>query len=356
MTGLIPVLRAGVSGRNDFDPALLDPAGVRWAVHTGLGPLICHICRNHLSGIADAASQDLLRSADMVAQLAMSDALDALEEMLAASADIAREIILLKGISTCQYLYPMPHLRTMGDIDLLVPARSQQRFETLLLDLGYRQQSSRPAEFYETHHHSMPFFHPAKQLWVEVHTALFSNANVVSDPVFSIPHLDSQTVPITLHGHRTNRLSLEQEMIYIATHWALERKCFAGGVMPFVDMAYLIHKYGHEISWERLLVTLKDSKSAVYLYLMLRYLKLQEIITLPSMVMERLVSKLVYPLGPSETVLHALIDSYSMNGGSYGKGRTFRGRARRAGRLSVSAPAEGGRLSGMRRFRARPRR
>jgi hypothetical protein len=213
MTGLIPALRAGISGRNNFDPAHLDPASIRWAVHTGLGPLICHSNRNHLSGIADAASQDLLRSADMVAQLTMSDALDALEEILTASADIARDINLLKGISTCQYLYPEPHLRTMGDIDLLVPARSQQRLETLLLDLGYRQQSSRPAEFYDTQHHSMPFFRPVKQLWVEVHTALFSNANVAFDPVFSHSHLESQTVPIVLHGYRTNRLSLEQEMI-----------------------------------------------------------------------------------------------------------------------------------------------
>jgi hypothetical protein len=207
MTGLIPVLRAGVSGRNDFDPALLDPASVRWAVHAGLGPLICHISRSHLSGLADAVSQDLLRSADLVAQLTMSDALDALEEILAASADIAREIILLKGISICQYLYPVPHLRTMGDIDLLVPVHSQQRIETLLFDLGYRQQSNRPAGYYETHHHSMPFFHPVRQIWVEVHTTLFSNANAASDPVFSPSHVGSQTVPITFRGNETNRLN-----------------------------------------------------------------------------------------------------------------------------------------------------
>jgi hypothetical protein len=142
---------------------------------------------------------------------------------------------------------------------------------------------------------------------------------VVFDPVFSHSHLDSQTIPITLDGYRTNRLSLEQEMIYIATHWALERKCYAGGVVPFVDMTYLIHKYGHEINWDRLLVALKDSKSSVYLYLMLRYLERQEIIHLPSMVMERLVSKLEYPLGPSEAVLYVLINSYSMSGRPYGK-------------------------------------
>jgi hypothetical protein len=52
---------------------------------------------------------------------------------------------------------------------------------------------------------------------------------------------------------------------------------------------------------------------------MLRYLEQQEIILLPSMVMKRLASKLEYPLGPSEAVLHVLIDCYSMSGRSYGK-------------------------------------
>jgi hypothetical protein len=319
MTGLIPVLRAGVSGRNDLDPALVDPASVRWAVHAGLGPLICHISRNHLSRIADAASQDLLRSTDMVAQLTMSDALDALEEMLAASADIAREIILLKGISTCQYLYPIPHLRTMGDIDLLLPVHRQQRIETLLFDLGYRQQSNRSAGYYETHHHSMPFFHPARQIWVEVHTALFSNANAASDPVFSPSHVWSQTVPITFRGNETNRLNPEQEMIYIATHWALERKCFAGGALPFVDLAFLIRQHGHALDWENVCGRLRGSRAATYLYLMLRFLERHEVVSIPASVMRQLSVVLQYSLGRNETILHGMIERYSMRGTPFGK-------------------------------------
>jgi len=260
----------------------------------------------------------------MVAQLAMSDALDALEEMLAASADIAREIILLKGISTCQYLYPEPHLRTMGDIDLLVPVHSQQRLETLLFDIGYRQQSSQPAEFYKAHHHSMPFFHPRKHTWVEVHTALLSNRCVASDRIFSSSHVDSQIVPMTFRGHRTNRLNYEQEMIYIAAHWALERKCFGGGVIPFVDIMYLIRNHGHEINWDHLLNSLDSSRTAIYLNLMLRYLQNHGIISLPPLLMTQLTSVQKYPLGISESILHRMIDRYSIRG-------------RRSGRLATEA-------------------
>jgi len=62
VTGLIPTLRAVFSDRDNFDPALVGPDTVRWAVHTGLGPLLCHISRNALSGNADAESQDLLKA------------------------------------------------------------------------------------------------------------------------------------------------------------------------------------------------------------------------------------------------------------------------------------------------------
>lgn len=319
MIGLIPILRAEGSDRKDLDLNLLDPATIRWGVHAGLGPLICHIYSGQCGQILDATSRDILRSADLAAKLATADMLDGLEEILAASADMASEIILLKGISTCQYLYPEPHLRTMGDIDLLIPTLSQQRLEILLLDLGYRQQSTRPAEFYKTHHHSMPFFHPRKHQWVEVHTALLSNRNVASDRIFSSMHVESQVVPLLFHGYKTNRLSFEQELAYTAAHWAFERKCFAGGVIPLVDMMYLIQKHGDEIDWDHLLVSLCGSQTVVYLNLMLRFLQKYGIVYLPNKLMARLASAQKYPLGVNEAILHGLIDNYSMRGKSPGQ-------------------------------------
>lgn len=314
MIGLIPILRAQGSGRKNFDLNLLDPATIRWAIHAGLGPLINHVHRDRCSRISDSASRDALRSADLAAKLVMADMLEALEEILAASADMASEIILLKGISTCQYLYPEPHLRTMGDIDLLIPKHSQQKLETLLLDLGYRQQSSRPAEFYETHHHGMPFFHSTKHQWIEIHTALLSNQNVASDRVFSSKHVESQVVPLLFHGYKTNRLSYEQEMVYIAVHWAFERKCFVGGVIPLVDMMYLFQKHGDEIDWDHLMPLLNGSQTAVYLNLMLRFLQKFNIVHLPNKLMARIASTQKNPLGVSETILHDLIENYSMRG------------------------------------------
>lgn len=318
MTGLIPILRAAISS-DHLDPAVLDKDTVLWAVRAGLGPLTFHLVGNRISEITEKASQGALRSADLVARLTISDTLDALEELLAVSADIAREIILLKGISACQFLYPEPHLRTMGDIDLLIPVHSRQRLETLLYDLGYRQQSNHPAAYYEAHHHSMPFFHPLRHIWVEVHTALFSGAPAASYPVFSPSHIGSRAVPITFRGHATNRLGSEQELIYLATHWALERKCFVGGAIPFFDLALIIRQQGSALDWKDVCARLRDSRTATYLYLMLRFLDKHGTVSIPPVVMQQLCGAQQHPLGNSEAILHGMIERYSMCGRSFGR-------------------------------------
>lgn len=314
MLGLFPILRLEGPYSENSDVTLLDPASIYWAIRAGLGPWTYHVYKDRLTEIPDIVARDALRSADLTAKLLIADSFAALEEILAAADDMASEIILLKGISTCQYLYPEPHLRTMGDIDLLIPTRFQKRLETLLFDLGYRQQSIQPAEFYKTHHHSMPFFHPLKHQWVEVHTALLSNRNVVSDHVFSSAHVESQLIPMQFQGYKANRLSYEQEMVYIAAHWGFERKCFVGGVIPILDMMNMIQKYGNEINWDGLLPLLKNSQTAIYLNLMLRFLQKTSLIYLPEELMTRIASTQKYPLIINEAILHNLIKNYSLRG------------------------------------------
>lgn len=319
MTGLLPLLRAAALGQEDFDPTLLDESTIAWAITAGLGPLMWHLGQKRLATTKNGSLHDSLRSTDLVAKLTVAETLDALEEILSAAPEISQEITLLKGVSICQRHYPTPHLRTMGDIDLLVPQTKQAPLESLLSELGYRQQSNQPAEFYRTHHHSMPFFHPSRHIWVEVHTALLSNRNVAVDPVFSSTHIVSQIVPTTFRGYKTNRLSDEMDMVYLAAHWALERRCFAGGAMPCVDMMYLITTRGQELNWEQLLISLEGCTAATYIFLMLGFLDIHEIITLPDGFLERLAEIQRYPLAGNETILHGLIGKYCMRGIPFGK-------------------------------------
>lgn len=316
---LLPVLQCVASGENTLDPSFLDPLTIQWALRTGLAPLICHLSENRVWQSQDLSLQNSLRGAEMVARVSMGEALDTLEEIFSRAGTMTHEIVLLKGISICERLYPQPHLRPLGDIDLWIPKKCEATLDSLLLQLGFRQRSSRPAEFYRTHHHGMPYFHPTRHVWVEVHTALFSNCEVAGDPVFSSSHIESQLVPTDFRSYRTNRLSDEFEMIYLASHWAIERKCFVGGAIPFVDLLYLFRKRGGELNWERVLATLRGSVVGSHLSLMLGYLNKHQLIHLPVGILERLAVVPKFPLGWSKTILYGLIDRYSMRGTAFGR-------------------------------------
>jgi hypothetical protein len=129
-------------------------------------------------------------------------------------------ITLLKGISIAEQYYPAPYLRPMSDLDFLVDEAAIPAVEALLYELGYRQQSSLPEAFYDTHHHRMPFLHPQRGIWVEVHQGLFpSHATISSAEVFSPAHIATQLQTSRFYGRLVNRLSDALQVVYIAAHW-----------------------------------------------------------------------------------------------------------------------------------------
>lgn len=98
---------------------------------------------------------------------------EAVGEIIDACGRSVPSLTLLKGISISEECYPDPHLRLMRDVDLLIEKEPLSTAKTALQELGYRQRSEGAAH-YRTHHHAEPFFHEEKQVWVEVHHALFS--------------------------------------------------------------------------------------------------------------------------------------------------------------------------------------
>jgi hypothetical protein len=319
MPGLIPLLRAVAADTDRLDPDLFDDAAVRWAIGVGLGPTLYRAVRNHPSRGRPREAFAWLQSSDLAGRVVVGEILDALEEILLASDALAEQITLLKGASLSQFLYPEPHLRPMVDIDLLVPERARTQLESVLRQLGYRQQSPLPSEFYETHHHGMPFVHEARRLCVEVHTALVSRVAAARDRVFSPAHVNSRIQPAISRRHRTNRLSAELELAYTCTHWALERGCFAGGVLPLADVVHQVTRREGELDWDRLLSDLDDSHAATHVRLALGYLERQAVIRLPSGVPERVTKAQRCPLGPSEPILDRLLDRYAMQGRRFGR-------------------------------------
>ncbi len=319
MPPLTDLLRASKEDTRDLDLATFTPADIEWVLYAGLGPIL-HRATSATPGQAAQQSpvRQALASADLTSRILIGNILDATSEILGAAPSLARETILLKGASISQR-YPEPHLRTMGDIDLLAPTNAQRELESVLQDLGYRQQSEYPAEFYEKMHHSMPFYHAQRRIWVEVHTCLFPPASLVGrDLVFSDAHVRSQAVAVTLRGIPALQLSDELQIIYICTHWA---KNFnqQRGLIPLLDLLQLLKNRESAIDWDSILCWLHGSSSAAHVHVMLSYLARHKLVTLPPAVGTRLASIQTSLNRLSVSILHRLMDTYLMQGRHFGR-------------------------------------
>lgn len=156
----------------------------------------------------------LVQGTHLAARVLTAEQFGAMEEILEACRGHVPPLPLLKGISISEQYYPVPHLRLMRDLDVLVDEAALPIVETLLSVLGYRQQSSCPPTFYATHHHSRPFFHPVHRLWVEVHRGLFPPASGAwgTDRLFTQEGLTQQRQPSVFQGHEVFRLSPELQL------------------------------------------------------------------------------------------------------------------------------------------------
>ncbi|MGH7773743.1 MAG: nucleotidyltransferase family protein [Candidatus Binatia bacterium] len=315
---MIPLLRAAYESRRDLPLAAFDEGQIRWAVETGLGPLLFQTTKGHLQSSASPL-WPLLQGADLTARILTGDQLDAMSEIIDACEGRVHPLTLLKGISICDQHYPEPHLRPMRDMDFLVEDADLEAVEAILLKLGYRQQSEGPAEFYETHHHSMPLFHPQRGVWVEVHRGLFgSKSRVGADKVFSRENLKNQLRPSEFQGRKVARFSDELQIVYIASHWAQNFQAI-GGTIAMLDVIYLWKNTKDKLDWNEIFDWLSGSVASTYLYLLLSYLDKYRLIDISPEILNGLFVRQRSFGKINLNIIHSLIDNYLANGKDFGK-------------------------------------
>jgi Uncharacterised nucleotidyltransferase len=312
---LITLLQRASQGRADLKLGLFDERQIRWAVETGLGPLLFHTIQ---IASEDTASPlwPLLQGAYLTARLLTAEQLDAMDEVIEVCAGRVPPLTLLKGISIASQHYPTPHLRPLRDIDILVDDAAHPVVESLLLKLGYlrRSKSNLPAEFFESYHHSMPFFHPQRGVWVEVHRGLFSpTSGLGREQIFSLDHVYSQVRPSEFHGRKVARLSNELQVVYIACHWSQSFQT-VGGMVALIDIIFLLRNTGEKLNWEDIGEWLGGSLAAPHVYLLLSYLRSHQLIDIKPGVFQRLSSGQRAFGKPHLRIMHLLVDRYIVDG------------------------------------------
>jgi len=306
---LIPIIRNS-EGRDAEDSQFLH------TVDAGLTPLMYHAMRGCPERVPPAW-RDALLSADLTAQVRFGNLCEVADEVVDACQRAGVRPTLLKGISISHQHYPIPHLRPMGDLDILVPESELELVESTLLRSGLVRlpDQVRPAGS----HHGIPLCHPKRHVWVEIHSALFpKGSDLSSSALFSSAQIAAHSIASTFLGRPVYRLTDELQLVYIASSWIRDlssNQIHASLVLPLLDAVYLLKASGKSFDWDRLLAGLDGNElPAACLYIMLAYLSERGLVASASPVLARIASRQRIVGAWERKVIDFLLDTYLVGG------------------------------------------
>jgi putative nucleotidyltransferase-like protein len=130
---------------------------------------------------------------------------------------------------------------TMRDVDVLVPHEAQESVAEALRGCGYQTGSPDPS----TSHYATPLIHPEKKIWVELHTDVGMQRNVLSseDLLASPVVANGQLVPRPIHM-----------ILHNCYNSQIQDRAFEFGIIPFkslVQLDWLLRNQKiHRMDWD----------------------------------------------------------------------------------------------------------
>jgi hypothetical protein len=288
---------------------------LQYVMEAGLAPLLYRAVRNSIDRLP-AEVRDTLLSADLTAQVRHGNLADTANDVIDVCQGMKVPVTLLKGISISEQLYPLPHLRPMGDIDILVPEDAGDTVESALRRHGYSPLAGHVID--EESYHRVPLLHPERGVWVEVHTGLFpERASLRRNQVFSPSHVATQSVVSMFHGRPVGHLSCELQLVYVASSWIRDlssNESDPSFVPPLLDAIYLLKASRQELNWAGLLGWLDNDMAIASLYLMLAYLCRHGLAPSAHPFLPTLASRQSIVGRLEMKTIHAMVDNYLLGG------------------------------------------
>lgn len=287
----------------------------QWLMAAGLGPLLYRTTRERTVHVP-TRWRDVLLGADLTAQVRHASLADTACDVITRCAQAGIDVVLLKGISTSEEFYPAPHLRPMGDVDLLVPAARCHAVEKSLLEAGYRKHPDHPETF--DLHHGAPLHEPRRDVWVEIHRSLYPEGDeFASRHLFSAAAVMANVVKSTFRGLPVLRLCPELQLAYIASSWMRDitvSRIQASFLASLVDALYLLKRGGAALDWQKLERWTDDDLPTASLYVLLTYLASRGLSRLPLHVTQSLAGRQTLVGALQLHIIHAMIDRHLVGG------------------------------------------
>jgi hypothetical protein len=287
----------------------VDVDQIEHIVKSGFAPLLWRMAVE--SGAPPPAPwRDTLHASDLVAQVFHGNASDAAVEIVDAARAGGAQVTLLKGLSIGE-LYPAPHLRPMGDVDLLVAQRDRGWVESTMLRSGYVRMAGFREE--EGDAHGTPLFSPDLGVWVEIHTGLFPEGDRLrSHRLFAPAELERHVVVSTFRDRRVGRLREELQLVYIASYWIRDLSnegMHASFARPLLDAVYLLEARHGKLDWDGMIAGIDNDVAVASLYALLSYLSTRGYVRVPERVLAELASRQSLVGRVELAVLGALTDA-----------------------------------------------
>jgi hypothetical protein len=141
---------------------------------------------------------------------------DAIAEILAVYRHQQIKVLLVKGIALANFVYSLPELRPMRDIDLLVGKADLKKAQETLVGLGYRQQNDH--DIADDYYHLAPMIKQVAGLPIniELHHNLLPFQQQY--PAWPIEKSSGSAKTITVHNQQACTLNLEESLKYLYLH------------------------------------------------------------------------------------------------------------------------------------------
>ena len=158
--------------------------------------------------------------------------------------------LLMKGYVVKDY-YPVPELRTYGDIDLLIRPADREKCHEMMLELGYRVKT----DWEPVYSYIRPLEH------YEFHTQLLETD--ISECLDCGSYFRDPWGHAVGEGHRY-QFTPEYHFLYLLAHLAKHVAASGAGARMYLDLAAFILHFGADADWSRIEKELEKTGLAAF--------------------------------------------------------------------------------------------
>lgn len=306
------VLRAIAHGAPMPSDLRIDDVDVDWLLASGLGPILQWVTRD--VEVLSASGRSRLHGAELASRITTSELFAFAERTVGNLQETGIECTVLKGISYASRYYPRPHLRMMGDVDLLMGADDLGRAESVLLANGFELPDYAPPETWHRHHHGPPLKHSESGMIVELHSRVLPPSSAAAaESILSIETIEERRSRHVVGQERVWVLDPEIEVLLIAAGWCSDLAGMFGRFghqRPLFDMIYLVDSQGASLDWDLIVRLARGTFTGACLGVLLSYLERHGALNGPGDIAPRLLGAQRWVSRRSCKAIHALLDRH----------------------------------------------